>query len=151
MRTNRTRAPSGALAFAVCCGLGTACSDPAFDPGPGGTLTTGTWGAVDAGVIVSESAAHVHIGCTFGDVDGEIALGPDGAFEVAGRYMLRAYPIAVGPAVAARFIGRAVGRTLTLTVAVDDTVESQEVTLGPVTLTYGDEPVMAQCPIWSVQ
>ena len=74
----------------------------------------------------------------------------DGRFTVDGSYMLRAYPVAVGPTVPAQFSGQVVGATLTLAVAVDDTVENQLVSLGPVTVTHGREPEMAPCPICRV-
>ena len=121
-------------------GTAVACAD-AFDPAPDGTLAIGTWGAEGAGVIVSETGAHVHIGCTFGDIEGTILV-IDGRFTVDGSYMLRAYPVAVGPTVPAQFSGKLVGPTLTLAVAVDDTVENQLVSLGPVTVTLGREPEM---------
>jgi hypothetical protein len=40
-----------------------------------------------------------------------------------------------------------VGRTLTLAIAVNDTVEKKVVALGPVTVVYGREPQMGPCPI----
>lgn len=123
-----------------------ACGDNGFDPAPGGTLAIGAWGADGAGVIVDESGVHVHVGCTFGDIVGRVPV-VDGRFTIDGSYMLRAYPIAVGPTVPAQFSGQIVGRTLTLAIAVDDTVENQIVRLGPVSVEFGTEPNMAPCPI----
>jgi len=74
----------------------------------------------------------------------------DGRFVVDGSYMLRAFPIAVGPTVPAQFSGQVVGRTLTLAIAVDDTIENQLVSLGPITVTFEREPTMANCPICQV-
>jgi hypothetical protein len=54
-------------------------------------------------MIVGDTAMHLHIGCTFGDVSGRVPLGANGQFDVAGSYLLRAYPIAVGPTMPARF------------------------------------------------
>ena len=146
-RGRAVRATHFTIGFA-CAVFVFACSDP-FDPAPGGLLASGTWGAEGAGVIVSESGVHVHIGCTFGDIAGGVDVA-NGRFTVDGDYMLRAYPVAVGPTVPARFMGVVDGRTLTLTVAVDDTVENRQVTLGPVVVRHGQEPEMAQCPICRV-
>ena len=35
-----------------------------------GELPLGTWGGDSAGMIVSDTALHLHVGCTFGDVSG---------------------------------------------------------------------------------
>lgn len=109
---------------------------------PSGSIV-GTWGARDAGFIVSDTAAHVHIGCTAGDVHRPITLDAQGRFDVAGEYNINAYPVDLGILHPARFIGAVDGRHLTLTVVLTDTTASY----GPVTLTYGREPTMAVCPI----
>ena len=130
-----------ALLFAGCSsGLGT--SSPRSD----GVLASGTWGGDNAGVIVTDSSIHVHIGCTYGDVSGRVQI-VNGAFDAAGSYMLRAYPVAVGPAVPARFSGKVTGNSLTISVIVDDTVQHQTVTKGPATVTLGKEPQLGPCPI----
>lgn len=126
------------------------CGDPAFDPAPGGRLAVGTWGGQDAGVIVTDSGAHVHIGCTLGDVPVAVVVGEDGRFALDGSYVLRAFPIQFGPSLPARFDGRVRGRRLTLTVAVDDTVLDEMVTLGPVSVEYGRTPDLGPCPICTV-
>ena len=127
--------------------LAIACASSATYPISDGVLAVGTWGGDNAGVIVTDSAAHVHVGCTFGDMPGHIRLDADGRFAVDGSYMLRAYPIQVGPSVPARFSGRVVGGTLTLSVAVNDTVTKTAVALGPITVEYGHQPQMGPCPI----
>ena len=141
------RAPTARI-LVLAAVTAVACADT-FEPAPDGTLAIGTWGAEGAGVIVSETGTRVHIGCTFGDIEGTISV-IDGRLTVDGSYMLRAYPVAVGPTVPAQFSGQLVGRALTLAVAVNDTVENQLVSLGPVTVTHGREPEMAQCPICRV-
>jgi hypothetical protein len=113
----------------------------------GGALAAGTWGGDNAGLIVDDTLAHVHVGCTNGDFPAPVALDTHRRFSVAGSYLLRAYPIAVGPTVPARMTGVLDGATLTLTVAVDDTVQHKAVTLGPVTVTYGKQPKLGPCPI----
>ena len=124
-----------------------ACDDSSvFLPG-GSRLAIGTWGGDNAGVIVTDSATHVHVGCTFGDMPGLVQLDASGRFTVDGRYVLRAYPVQVGPSLPAQFSGRVIGRTMTLAIAVNDTVEKKIVTLGPVTVEYGRTPQMGPCPI----
>ena len=71
-----------------------------------GNISLGTWGGDNAGMIVSDTAMHLHVGCTYGDVSGRIALAANGSFDVPGSYMLRAYPVTVGPSVPARFRDR---------------------------------------------
>jgi hypothetical protein len=140
----RTRAALVLLAFgaAVACGHQSMVSLP-----PGSTLPIGTWGGDNAGVIVDDTIAHVHVGCTFGNAAAPIALDAAGRFSVTGSYVLRAYPITIGPSVPARFDGVVSGHTLTLTVSVDDTVAHRTVVLGPVGVTLGTEPRMGVCPI----
>lgn len=103
----------------------------------------GTWGGDDAGLIASDTSAHVHIGCTLGDTDTPIRPDSRGRFDVTGRYNVDAYPIDRGIYHPARFTGEVRGIELTLTVTLTDTRRQ----LGPVTLTYGKEPKMGPCPI----
>ena len=132
------------LAGAV--GLATCDSDSFVGPPPT-ELAGGTWGGDRAGVIVNDSVAHVHIGCTYGDFPAPIALDAETRFSVSGQYLLRAYPVAIGPSMPAQFAGVVRGKELTLTVAVNDTIEKKLVVLGPVTVVFGREPSMGPCPI----
>ncbi len=138
------------LVAAVAAGLATSCSDPASSATPTDFLTEGTWGGDDAGVIVTEERTHVHIGCTFGDMPAKVPLDDEGRFTIDGTYVLRAYPVQLGPSLPAQFAGLVQGEDLTLAIAVDDTVEKKVVALGPVTVTYGREPKMAICPICAI-
>jgi hypothetical protein len=110
-------------------------------------IPVGTWGGDSAGMIVGDSAVHFHVACTFGDVSGRIPVNRVGEFNVVGSYMLRAFPIAVGPTLPARFIGRIDGNTVTTTVIVDDTVQKRTVVRGPVRVTLGISPRLGPCPI----
>jgi hypothetical protein len=112
-----------------------------------GLVAVGTWGGDNSGAIVTDTLAHIHIGCTYGDVPGRIHVDDDGAFDVTGSYLLRAYPIAVGPTMPARFTGTVAGTTLVVTVVVNDTIEHKNVTLGPAKMFFGKEPSMGPCPI----
>jgi len=127
-----------------------ACAESSPLPPSDGFLALGTWGADNAGVIVTPTAVHVHVGCTFGDMPGEIPIDAEGRFTIDGNYVLRAYPVQVGPSLPAQFSGRVTGRTLTLAIAVHDTVENKIVALGPVSVTFGREPEMGPCPICRV-
>ena len=124
-----------------------ACSGTTSSLPPDGLLPLGMWGGDNAGMIVSDTAMHLHVGCTFGDVSGRVPIGATGAFDVQGSYMLHAFPIAVGPSVPARFVGKIDGARATVTVTVSDTVEKKTVTLGPVVVTLGVDATMGPCPI----
>jgi hypothetical protein len=103
----------------------------------------GTWGGEDAGLIVTADGAHAHVGCTLGDVAGEIPVDDRGRFDVAGTYDIDAFPIDRGILHPARFTGETDGRTLSFEVRLMDT--GQTFTSGP--LVLGREPRMRQCPI----
>jgi hypothetical protein len=103
----------------------------------------GTWGGENAGLIADDSSAHVHIGCTYGNVHQQIQPDVDGRFDVPGEQDITAFPIDRGILHPARFSGRISGLTMSLTITLTDTT----VTLGPVLLTYGKEPRMGVCPI----
>jgi hypothetical protein len=107
------------------------------------TQVVGTWGGDNAGLIASDTGAHIHIGCTLGDTKTSIHPDADGHFDVVGTYNVDAYPVDRGIIHPARFSGQITGHTMTLTVNLTDTARQ----LGPVTLTYGKEPKMGPCPI----
>jgi hypothetical protein len=116
-------------------------------PGRADETVTGTWGGENAGLIADDSSAHVHIACTFGNVHQAILPDDAGRFDVPGEYVLRAYPVYVGPTLPARFQGSAFGRVMTLSVTVTDTTADTTARLGPVRLMLGREPKMQACPI----
>ncbi len=121
---------------------------PDDDPiSPDGHLLVGTWGGDNAAFIVESSTTHVHVGCTNGDFPASIAIDDEGKFSVSGSYVLRAYPIQVGPSLPAQLTGLVDGRRLTFTVSVNDTVEKKLVVLGPESVTFGQTPRMGPCPI----
>jgi len=110
---------------------------------PPGPIEAGVWGGDNAGAIVTDSSAHVHIGCTAGDTKQPLVADSAGRFDLTGLYNITLYPVARGPDHPARFFGRTDGHVMTLTVALTDTA----VTLGPVELVFGEEPRMGPCPI----
>lgn len=110
-------------------------------------LSVGSWGGQGAGAIVSDTGVHVHVGCTLGDFPRPAALDSTGRFDVAGSYVLRAFPVQHGPSLPARLTGVVRGGRLTFSVAIDDTVEKKLVALGPLSVTLGQEPRLGPCPI----
>jgi hypothetical protein len=125
-----------AFAIAACSA---ATSTPITD-------IVGTWGGDNAGMIVTGTDVHVHIGCTLGDAVGPINPDATGRFQASGTYNVDAYPIDRGITHPSTFTGQIVGQTMTLKVTLTDTGQM----LGPVTLTYGKEPKMGPCPICRV-
>ena len=116
------------------------------ETGPSGILggaVQGTWGGDNAGLIADDTSAHVHIGCTYGQVHQPIVPDAAGRFDVPGEQNITAHPVDLGVLHPARFSGRIANGRMSLTVALTDTT----VTLGPVQLTYGKEPKMQMCPI----
>lgn len=107
------------------------------------TEVSGTWGGENAGLIATDTSAHVHIGCTLGDTKGKIVADLDGHFTINGTYNVDAYPVDRGILHPAQFSGTITGKSMTLTVILTDTNQQ----LGPVTLTLGKEPKMGACPI----
>jgi hypothetical protein len=122
------------------------CSSGGFPPS-GSSLATGVWGGENAGVIVTDSVTHVHVGCTLGDIEGQVRLDRTGRFTVDGSYILRAFPVQLGPRLPAQFSGRVSGRILTMAIAVNDTTEGKIVSLGPISVRFGQEPRLGPCPI----
>jgi hypothetical protein len=110
-------------------------------PSPG--KVAGTWGGDNAGLIADDTSAHVHIGCTYGNLHQPIVADAMGHFDLPGEQDITAYPVERGILHPARFSGLVLGRSMTLTVTLTDTA----VTLGPVQLTLGQTPKLGPCPI----
>lgn len=148
-RSARLTRPAGVTLLVLATALVAAACGAAGAtlPTSDGSVPLGTWGGDSAGLIVSDTAMHLHIGCTFGDVSGRIPVDANGNFDATGSYMLHAYPITVGPSVPARFVGRIDGAVATITVTVDDTVQHTTVVRGPVVVKFGDAPRLGPCPI----
>jgi hypothetical protein len=136
----------GAVAVAAIATIGCSSSTSGV-PVSDGLLALGNWGGDSGAMIVSDTAMHLHIGCTFGDVSGRIAVSQDGSVDVNGSYMLHVYPITFGPSVPAKFIGTLNGTTLTVTAIITDTTRGTTVTRGPVKVTLGANPRLLPCPV----
>jgi len=106
--TARTRAILSVLTIVLIV-LAGCHSDATNAPPSDGRLATGTWGGDSAGVLVNDTIAHAHVGCTYGDVRGRVPLDAEGRFTAVGSFLLRAYPIAIGPTMPAQFVGRVPG------------------------------------------
>jgi len=109
---------------------------------PGGMIG-GTWGGQTAALMADDTSAHIHISCTYGNVHQPIIPDADNRFIVTGEYNVRAYPVDLGVFHPATFYGSISGRKMLLSVVLTDTA----VTLGPVTVVYGQEPGIVNCPI----
>ena len=92
---------------------------------------------------VAARAGQRDIGCTYGDIAGPIPFDADGRFDVAAQWNVSAFPIDRGVFHDARLSGRITGRSLTFSARLSDTGQ----VLGPVVVTLGREPKMANCPI----
>jgi hypothetical protein len=103
----------------------------------------GTWGGDNAVLIADDTSAHVHIGCTYGNIHQQLVVDANGNFDLPGEQNITAHPVDLGIMHPARFVGRVRGGDMTLTITLTDTT----VTLGPVVLVYGKEPQMGPCPI----
>jgi hypothetical protein len=123
--------------------LGFAALAGCDNPFPPGALVLGMFGGDNAGLMADDTSAHVHIGCTYGDIHEPIVLDLNSRFDVSGEQNINAYPISLGILHPARFTGSIDGRTMTLTVTLTDTA----VTLGPVSMTFEKEPNLGPCPI----
>jgi hypothetical protein len=116
------------------------------DPARLKQVPMGTWGGQNAALLVTETTAHAHIGCTLGDVEGPIPLDGTGHFDVAATYNVDAFPVDRGIRHPARFSGNVEGSTMTLLVRLTDTGQ----TFGPVGLMLGRQPQIQDCPICRV-
>src|SRR2546423_13626308 len=111
--------------------------------GVDGGVVKGTWGGENAGLMADDTSAHVHIGCTYGNVHQQILPDADGKYDVAGEHNITAHPVDAGVFHPARFSGViAGGRVMTLAGTLTDNAE----TVGPVTPADGEEPRVGAGP-----
>jgi len=103
----------------------------------------GSFGGENAAMIADDTSAHVHIGCTYGNVHQAIVPDNAGYFDVPGQYNVTAHPVDLGVLHPARFSGRVLYGHVRLTVTLSDTA----LTLGPVDVLLDKEPRMGPCPI----
>jgi hypothetical protein len=110
-------------------------------------LRIGGWGSPQSSgldnrlLTVTRTGATLRSECSNGVIEGAILLDTTGHFDVLGTYQIQAGP--VGLPRPARYVGFAIGETLTLTVMLAE--DNQ--TFGPFTLTFGQVPQIGYCPI----
>src|SRR5438132_1214300 len=106
-------------------------------------VESGTWGGAGLSMEVSSKGADVEFDCAHGRIEGTIALGKDGRFDVKGTFapehggpILRDED---GAAYAARYKGRVAGDTMTVTVLQGATK------IGPFRVKRGARPILRKC------
>jgi hypothetical protein len=110
-------------------------------------LRIGGWGSSQSSgldnrlLTVMRPGATLRSECSSGVIEEAILLDATGHFDILGTYQIQAGPV-VAPR-PARYVGFAMGETLTLTVML--TEDNQ--TFGPFTLTFGQVPQIGYCPI----
>ena len=110
-------------------------------------LRIGGWGSPQSSgldnrlLTVMRTGATFRSACSSGVIEEAILVDATGHFDVLGTYQIQAGPI-VAPR-PARYVGFAIGETLTLTVMLAE--DNQ--TFGPFTLTFGQVPQIGYCPI----
>jgi hypothetical protein len=110
-------------------------------------LRIGNWGSAQSSGLdnrllnVTRTGALMRSECSTGVIDGVIPLDAAGHFDVPGTYQSQAGPL--GLPRTARYVGFAIGETLTFTILV--TADGQA--FGPFTLTFGQAPQIGYCPI----
>src|SRR3982074_610238 len=87
----------------------------------------GTWGGENAALMVDDTSAHIHIGCTYGNIHQQLIPHACGRCEFPGEHNITAHPVDRGILHPARFSGQVSGGVMTLTVTLTDTT----VTLAP--------------------
>lgn len=108
-------------------------------------MQDGVWGGPHIFMEVGQGGAKITYDCAHGTIDQTIVLDRDGRFDLEGTHVVE-----VGGPVrsdhkpnsrAARYTGRADGKTMTLTVTLTDTKEI----VGTFSLTYGEQPELTRC------
>jgi hypothetical protein len=110
-------------------------------------LRLGGWGSPQSSgfdnrlLTVTRAGATLRSECSNGLIEEAILLDAAGHFDVLGTYQIQAGPVVLPRP--ARYVGFAIGETLTLTVILSENNQ----TFGPFTLTFGQVPQIGSCPI----
>lgn len=124
--------------------LAAGCAAKGAAAGSGAAIPAGTWGGEHLVLVANASGASVQLDCAHGAIEGRLALGPGGAFDLAGDFVREhGGPIRkneVEDRRPARYTGRISGKTMTITVEVPG-----EAALGPFTLELGDPGRIVRC------
>lgn len=109
------------------------------------TVSIGKWGGRHVGMDVTAEGALLDFDCAHATINQPLKLDGAGNFDVQGRYTkehggpVRSDEDQSGSA--ARFRGHFAGKTLTITITLDDSTES----FGPFTLEHGKYPRIFKC------
>lgn len=119
-------------------------SSCASSTGPDMFVSAGSWGGEHAVLTVETNSASIEFDCAHGSLPAPIALTQD-RFDVAGDYVQEhGGPIREGEQVVhrpARYQGAVDGKTMTLTVTLNDTGDR----IGSFTLTHGVSGRVFKC------
>src|SRR3989442_659324 len=96
-----------ALAFTAAAALLGPCDPSSPVRPPKGVI--GLWGGENAALIADDTSAHVHIGCTYGNIHQLLVPDAEGRFVVPGEHNITAHPVDRGVFHPAQFSGRVVG------------------------------------------
>jgi hypothetical protein len=131
---------TAALALLAAATLG--CTSPAVLPG-NGTVVVGRWGAVHAGLTLTDSGGAIEYDCAHGGFSRPLHPDRAGRFTITGIHVPeRGGPVRVGEvpdSVPAQYVGQVIGDRMTLRVLVGAD------TLGPFALRRGIEPQLFKC------
>ena len=133
------------LAFAMAALAACANSNAAMSPGT--HLAFGEWGGDHVDVVASQTQTNVLLGCMSGVFSGNIPLDANGRFIANGTWNLSIGPIRLDGNMPAQLSGQVSGRTVTIAVAVYDTVTKQVTSLGPQSAEFGKPSVGQVCPV----
>src|SRR6267378_2310 len=98
-----------AFAFAALTALFGPCDPTGLKPPKD---LAGTWGGENAALMADDTSAHIHIGCTYGNIHQQIIPDANGRFDLPGEHNITAHPVDRGILHPARFVGRVTGVTV---------------------------------------
>ena len=130
------------VAVAMMAGSGSACGDGLVATAPDTAVKNGDWGARGIVVRVKPDGGDVEYDCGRGTIDAALKLDSGGRFNVTGRHFREGGPTRLDEkGEPARYSGRVEGDTMTLSVSLPDS----RTTLGPYTLTFGQQVILRKC------
>ena len=142
--SNAARLAACALFIGGIAACGRYYDSPYYPPG---NSALGDWGSQSSQVTVTHSSTHVTVNCSFGDFPGEISLDNNGRFTINGNWNRSTGPIQLNGQMPAQMSGQVFGNEMTFAIAVDDTINKQVTSVGPVTVDYGRRGGDFPCPL----
>lgn len=123
------------------------CGGAATGPSQGGPVALGDWGGAHIGLHVTSNGGQVEYDCAHGTIDEALIADGHGRFEARGVHVREhggpereGEPPDSHPA---RYTGAVDGRTLTMSLTVEET-DTQRL-VGDFTLTFGQAPRLTKC------